>query len=267
MTENMIYNISILGSYFAVLLMAAYLGYSLIRKKYSFFKVKPFISYFSIVLSFVLFFSFFFSLEIYFLLYTRLIPYFIGIYLLFLILEFALSFYKGTKFMNTETKFSLTAFSCLVLIWILSGFVFDDAMIENLKIIGNMSYKVLILAACSVVLFIPAYLVYVAAKRKYYFFRTKFLVLYFLIVLSGIIVFYVLDFVAGIDRGKIKEKFGEICDIRETCGDMMFVDCGMEVDGPAYYVDKNLNIIGHSGGFCFGQKCSGPPKEWLSCKQ
>jgi hypothetical protein len=66
---------------------------------------------------------------------------------------------------------------------------------------------------------------------------------------------------------KIKEKFGQECKITDHCDDMIFVDCNSPADGPAYYLDKDLNVIGESGGLCMGGHCSGAPKEWLSCKE
>ena len=64
---------------------------------------------------------------------------------------------------------------------------------------------------------------------------------------------------------KIKQKFGQDCKITEKCGDMIYVDCNAAADGPAYYLDKNLNVIGESGGLCMRGKCSGAPKEWNTC--
>ena len=65
---------------------------------------------------------------------------------------------------------------------------------------------------------------------------------------------------------KIKQKFGQECKITEKCDDMIYVDCNAAADGPAYYLDKNLNVIGESGGLCMRGKCSGAPKEWFDCK-
>lgn len=63
---------------------------------------------------------------------------------------------------------------------------------------------------------------------------------------------------------EIKEKFGQDCVIKQTCDDMMFVDCDSAEDGPAYFLDKNLQVIGTSGGFCM-TKCSGAPQRWVDC--
>jgi hypothetical protein len=64
---------------------------------------------------------------------------------------------------------------------------------------------------------------------------------------------------------QIKMKYGPECTITRTCDDMVYVDCGAAVDGPAYYLDKNLEIIGTSGGFCMAG-CTGAPKEWTICE-
>jgi hypothetical protein len=63
---------------------------------------------------------------------------------------------------------------------------------------------------------------------------------------------------------QIKTKYGYGCSIVETCDDMVYIDCGAAVDGPAYYLDKNLEFIGPSGGLCM-QGCTGSPKEWDIC--
>lgn len=67
------------------------------------------------------------------------------------------------------------------------------------------------------------------------------------------------------DALKIRVKYGEQCEIKDRCGDMVYVDCNAAVDGPAYYLDKNLEVIGTSGGLCMGGNCSGAPKEWTEC--
>ncbi len=66
------------------------------------------------------------------------------------------------------------------------------------------------------------------------------------------------------DMAQVKIKFGEECEISETCRDMMYVDCGAVEDGPAYYINDSLEVIGTSGGFCM-TSCSGSPKEWTEC--
>ena len=63
---------------------------------------------------------------------------------------------------------------------------------------------------------------------------------------------------------QIKIKYGSDCTGVRTCDDMIYVDCGAAVDGPAYYLDKNLEIIGTAGGLCMAG-CTGAPKEWTIC--
>jgi hypothetical protein len=63
----------------------------------------------------------------------------------------------------------------------------------------------------------------------------------------------------------VKAKYGKACEIEETCGDMLYVDCNSEIDGPAYYLDKEGEIIGTAGGFCHGQSCTGAPPRWTDC--
>lgn len=64
---------------------------------------------------------------------------------------------------------------------------------------------------------------------------------------------------------QVKAKYGKDCKVTERCGTMMYVDCGAAVDGPAYYLNSSLEVIGTSGGLCMGGRCSGAPKEWMSC--
>ncbi|TNE30002.1 MAG: hypothetical protein EP349_05900 [Alphaproteobacteria bacterium] len=65
---------------------------------------------------------------------------------------------------------------------------------------------------------------------------------------------------------RIKRKYGANCKIAEKCGDMLYVDCGAAVDGPAYYLNANIEVIGTSGGLCM-RGCSGAPEEWKQCIQ
>ncbi|HNQ92559.1 MAG TPA: hypothetical protein PKI93_06470 [Alphaproteobacteria bacterium] len=67
------------------------------------------------------------------------------------------------------------------------------------------------------------------------------------------------------DEIQVKAKYGSECHVVSRCGDMMYVDCGAAWDGPAYYLDKDLEVIGTSGGLCMGGNCSGAPKEWTEC--
>lgn len=83
-----------------------------------------------------------------------------------------------------------------------------------------------------------------------------------LIVSSIALVFFG---VAYADEAQVKIKYGSDCKIVRTCGDMMYVDCNAAADGPAYYLDGNLDVIGTSGGLCMGGHCSGAPKEWTEC--
>tara|TARA_R110001592_G_scaffold16881_1_gene71384 strand:+ start:59919 stop:60236 length:318 start_codon:yes stop_codon:yes gene_type:complete len=63
---------------------------------------------------------------------------------------------------------------------------------------------------------------------------------------------------------QVRMKYGSECTIVRTCDDMVYVDCGAAVDGPAYYLDENLEVIGTSGGLCM-EGCTGAPKEWTIC--
>lgn len=66
------------------------------------------------------------------------------------------------------------------------------------------------------------------------------------------------------------KKYGLNCQFMGSCGNIAHIDCGAEVDGPLYYVDKNTGeIIGYCGGYCMvknSQYCQNcPPKQW-DCK-
>ncbi|MAH05937.1 MAG: hypothetical protein CL561_10300 [Alphaproteobacteria bacterium] len=64
---------------------------------------------------------------------------------------------------------------------------------------------------------------------------------------------------------KIKKAYGKACKITERCDDMVYVDCNAAADGPAYYLDKDLKIIGTSGGLCM-MGCSAAPEAWQNCQ-
>ena len=63
----------------------------------------------------------------------------------------------------------------------------------------------------------------------------------------------------------IREKYQKNCKIVETCEDMFYVDCNSIADGPAYYLNSKLEVIGVAGGLYMKDKPSGPPKEWSIC--
>ena len=60
------------------------------------------------------------------------------------------------------------------------------------------------------------------------------------------------------------------CRVHETCDGLTFLNCGMEFDGPAYYVDTaTFAILEVCGGACMAgpgaEVCVAcPPPEW-SC--
>jgi hypothetical protein len=71
------------------------------------------------------------------------------------------------------------------------------------------------------------------------------------------------------------ETLGPNCEIEETCGELAYVDCDSEVDGPAYYVEEEtLRIIMRCGGACMipsnevkpGYCSECPPQQWKDCK-
>ena len=62
----------------------------------------------------------------------------------------------------------------------------------------------------------------------------------------------------------VKKKYGSECTITERCDDMIYIDCGAAVDGPAYYLDSALEVIGTSGGLCM-RGCTGAPDVWKQC--
>ncbi|MDB4961139.1 MAG: hypothetical protein JWP01_1138 [Myxococcales bacterium] len=41
------------------------------------------------------------------------------------------------------------------------------------------------------------------------------------------------------------------CNVEATCGDLVYVDGGAAVDGPAYYFDRSGGLISRCGGACF----------------
>ena len=63
---------------------------------------------------------------------------------------------------------------------------------------------------------------------------------------------------------QIKRIYGKDCSIVQACDEMLYIDCGAAVDGPAYFLDKNLEVIGTSGGLCV-QGCTGAPDAWKEC--
>ena len=90
--------------------------------------------------------------------------------------------------------------------------------------------------------------------------KQKIAILFFFIVFSVAGAAFALN-----DKSiQVKMKYGPECKIERSCNDMVYVDCGAAVDGPAYYLDKDLEIIGTSGGLCM-QGCSGAPEEWTTC--
>ena len=59
------------------------------------------------------------------------------------------------------------------------------------------------------------------------------------------------------------------CQVERTCGELAFVNCGQEVDGPAYYVNLKLSrVLEICGGACLGGPgvnggcIAWPPPEW-----
>lgn len=62
----------------------------------------------------------------------------------------------------------------------------------------------------------------------------------------------------------IKDRFGDGCELSETCGELIGVDCDSAADGPYYYVQKmSGRIISTCGGFCWSGNCRGcPPRAW-----
>ncbi len=69
----------------------------------------------------------------------------------------------------------------------------------------------------------------------------------------------------AVDSAKIKTKYGTNCKITDRCDGMLYVDCNSAADGPAYFLDKDLNVIGTSGGLCMGGNCTGAPDAWKIC--
>jgi len=68
------------------------------------------------------------------------------------------------------------------------------------------------------------------------------------------------------------KKYGRECEYAGQCGNIVAINCRAEVDGPFYYVDKNIgNIIEYCGGHCMrndptGKYCQNcPPVDW-NCK-
>ena len=50
------------------------------------------------------------------------------------------------------------------------------------------------------------------------------------------------------------------------CGRIGLVDCGAEVDGPAYYFERRTGrILGYCGGYCMGGTCTNCPQPGWSC--
>lgn len=85
------------------------------------------------------------------------------------------------------------------------------------------------------------------------------------IILFVVLGFSSLAFAVTSESVQIKVKYGANCEVMRKCDGMMYVDCGAAEDGPAYYLDKNLEVIGTSGGLCMGGNCTGAPKEWVEC--
>ena len=99
-------------------------------------------------------------------------------------------------------------------------------------------------------------------KQKNIFLSLFLCLLFLSIVCVGLFILSSSRPVVEVNSKTIKEKFGEGCDLRETCGDMALVDCGITVDGPGYYVDKNLRVMSITVDCNI---CSGEPKEWVTC--
>ncbi len=71
----------------------------------------------------------------------------------------------------------------------------------------------------------------------------------------------------------VQNKFGSgdgyTCKVVSTCGDMLYVDCGAAADGPAYLLDRELNMLAPSGGLCMAG-CAGHDdqwKKWDNCRE
>jgi hypothetical protein len=75
--------------------------------------------------------------------------------------------------------------------------------------------------------------------------------------------------VAVLSDAEVKEKYGQRCEIIDTCGDIIHVDCMSAADGPAYYI-QGEEILMNCGGACMmgagepdSKQCEQcPPKEW-----
>ncbi len=71
--------------------------------------------------------------------------------------------------------------------------------------------------------------------------------------------------------GKVQETFGPNCVVASECGDLLYINCNSETDGPAYYVKKDgLEVVMKCGGLCMSPyktddktQCTAcPPAEW-----
>lgn len=68
---------------------------------------------------------------------------------------------------------------------------------------------------------------------------------------------------------RIAKSLGGWCTPAATCGNLLYVSCRPEVDGPTYYVDLHSEkVVSTCGGACWDRagnsdcesKC--PPREW-----
>lgn len=66
---------------------------------------------------------------------------------------------------------------------------------------------------------------------------------------------------------RVRDQFGERCQLERVCGDLAGINCDSEVDGPYDYVESDtLDLVSECGGACMGAPCSDcPPDDW-TCK-
>jgi hypothetical protein len=68
---------------------------------------------------------------------------------------------------------------------------------------------------------------------------------------------------------KVKEKWPN-CDVDRVCGNLVYLDCGSAMDGPAYYINgKTFEVLSTCGGVCMNpdEPCDCPPAAWKKCTQ